>query len=55
MIKNEFNYYLEHQKELTSKYPERYLVIVGNTVVGDYGSNEEAYIEAQKKYKLGTF
>lgn len=55
MLDNEFKFYLEHQKELVSKYSGRYLVIVGNMVVGEYSSNEEAYIEAQKKYELGTF
>lgn len=55
MLDNEFKFYLDHQKELASKYAERYLVIVGNTVVGDYSNNEEAYLEAKKKFELGTF
>ena len=46
MLKEEFEYYLEHQDELLQKYNNRYIVIVGSKVVGDYASNEEALIEA---------
>ena len=55
MLKEEFEYYLEHQDELLQKYNNRYIVIVGSKVVGDYASNEEALIEAKKTYKLGDF
>lgn len=55
MLEKEFEYYLEHQNELLQKYENRYIVIVGSKVVGDYANNEEALIEAKKTYQLGSF
>jgi hypothetical protein len=55
MLEQEFKYYLNNQNELLKKYNNRYIVIVGDNVVGDYDSNERALIEAKKKYPLGTF
>lgn len=55
MLDKEFQYYLEHQQELASKYDGKYIVIVGDKVVGVYESNEGAYEESLKSYKLGDF
>ena len=55
MLEKEFNYYIKHQKELVKKYNGRFIVIKGEKVVGDYGTQIEAYSEAQKNFKLGTF
>ncbi len=54
-LEKEFQFYKAHQKELLEKYEGRYLVIKGEEVVGDYGSEIEAYERAQEKYALGTF
>ena len=55
MLDKEFQYFMEHQQELASKYDGKYIVIVGNSVVGVYATNEEAYEESLKNYKLGEF
>lgn len=55
MLENEFKYYLEHQNELVRKYDGRYLVVVGEAVVGDYATFSEALSAAQKDYEMGTF
>ena len=55
MLDKEFKYYLDNQDKLVEKYNGRYLVIVGEEVVGDYGSHLEAVLESKKKYKMGTF
>ena len=55
MLDQEFNYFLKHQQHLVEQYKDRYIVIVGNDVVGNYRSNEIAYYEAKKKYKEGSF
>jgi hypothetical protein len=55
MLEKEFQYYLDNQEDLVRRYPNRFLVIRGNEVVGDYGSHKEAYHEATQKYALGTF
>lgn len=55
MLDAEYKYYLEHQQELLELYRGRFVVIVGNAVVGDYSTQAEAYLDSMKKYSLGTF
>ena len=55
MLDKEFQYFLEHQQELASKYSGKFIVIVGDSVVGVYDTNEDAYEESLKSYKLGEF
>lgn len=55
MLNEEFNYYLEHQDELLDKYNGKYLVIKNSEVVGSYDTIAEAYTEATKLYRVGTF
>lgn len=55
MLEKEFKYYLDNQKELVQMYPNKFIVIIGSQVVGEYGSQSEAYKAATDKYELGTF
>jgi hypothetical protein len=55
MFMREFEFFKANQKKLVAKYRGRYLVIVGETVVGAYDSPLEAYIAAQENYELGSF
>jgi hypothetical protein len=55
MLDTEFSYYLEHQEELVKKYDGRFLVIIGEEVVGDYDTIDHAYFQSKEKYKPGTF
>jgi len=55
MLKQEFQYYLDHQQELVKKYQNKFLVIKGQEVVGIYDTKQEAYDEATSKFELGTF
>jgi hypothetical protein len=55
MLDKEFKYYLNNQEELVKKYNGKFLVIIGENVVGIYDSFENALIESQDKYTLGTF
>lgn len=55
MLDREFEYFLSHQAELVREYGGKFLVIVGEEVVGAYDSAEEAYFKAQEEYELGTF
>lgn len=55
MLEKEFQYYLDHQDEIVEKYNGRYVVIVGEKIVGDYADDLEALLESQKEHKLGTF
>jgi len=55
MLDKEFKYFLDHQDELVKKYNHRFIVIVGESVVGDYDDYEQALFESVKKYTPGTF
>jgi len=55
MLDKEFSYYLEHQGELLKKYNNRFVVIIGEKVVGDYSSHEQALFKSAKKYRRGSF
>ena len=56
MLDKEFKYYLDHQNELLEKYNNRFIVIMGEDIVGDYDSFEQALSQSiEKKYELGTF
>jgi len=55
MLKEEFQYYLNNQANLVKQYKGKFLVIVGQAVVGAYRSMKEAATNAAKKYQLGTF
>ncbi len=55
MLDKEFQYYLDHQEELVKEYDGKYIVIIGEKVVGSYDSELEAYESSKKKYELGTF
>ena len=55
MLKDEFEYFLKHQKELADKYNGKFLVIKGQKVIGVYDSELKAVEETSKKEKLGTF
>ncbi len=55
MLEIEFKYFLNNKAILIKNYTNKYIVIVGEAVVGVYDTNEEAYTESTKKYDLGTF
>ncbi|MCZ6626282.1 MAG: hypothetical protein O7B35_18935 [Deltaproteobacteria bacterium] len=55
MLEKEFKYYKDNQEKLVKKYKEKFLTIVGEEVVGVYGSELDAYTEMKKKYEVGTF
>ncbi|MFY9610661.1 MAG: hypothetical protein WAU45_18875 [Blastocatellia bacterium] len=55
MFKDELEYFVAHQEELVEKYQGKVLVIKGNELLGVYDDALEAYLEAQKRYELGTF
>ena len=56
MLEKEFKYYLANQKELLKKYNGKFIVIVGEEVIGGYQTSVDAYKSAiEKKYEQGTF
>ena len=55
MLEKEFDYYLNNEKLLSSKYGGKYIVIVGEQVVAAYPSYEIALFESKKTMVQGTF
>lgn len=55
MLEKEFSFYLSQQESLLRQYRDKYIVIVGDEIVGSYRSNEIALLESKKKYAMGTF
>ena len=55
MLDVEFQYYLDNQSDLVKKYDGRYIVIVGEKVVGDYDDYSQALSNSLKNYEMGTF
>ena len=54
-LEREFHFYTSHQKELVDQYNGKFIVIVGEKVVGAYDEELLAYTEAKKAHKPGTF
>ena len=55
MLEKEFKYFKDHQEELVKKHEGKYLVIVGEEVVGPYDLEIDAYTEAKRHYKPRNF
>lgn len=55
MLEKEFQYYLDNQIEFVKRYNGKFIVIVGNGVIGAYDTEGEAFLESKKKYEIGTF
>jgi hypothetical protein len=54
-LEREFQYYLDHQKELVKRYNGKFIVIKNAQVLGAFDTELEAIQETTKKHTLGTF
>jgi len=54
-LEQEFSYYKSHQDELVRQYEGKFIVIVGEEVIGTYETELEAYLETKKTREVGTF
>lgn len=55
MLEKEFKYYLDHQAKLVEQYEGKYIAIIGEEVIGQFESEEEAFFNLSEKYEPGTF
>jgi len=55
MLETEYKYFKEHKAELLAKYPGRFIVIKGETVLGDFATQDEALRYALAGNSPGTF
>lgn len=54
-LEKEYQYYLNHKDKLLERYRGRVIAIVGEAVVGDYSSKQEAYVDQVKQRDAGNF
>lgn len=54
-LEKEFEFYKKHKNSLVKKYEGKFIVIVGNKVIGSFESMIDAAKSASKEYKPGTF
>ncbi|MBU0607077.1 MAG: hypothetical protein KKI08_04285 [Armatimonadetes bacterium] len=54
-LEREFQYFLDHQKELVARYRGKVLVIKDEQVIGTYDTALEAVRETSQEHEPGTF
>ena len=55
MLNKEYDYFISSLDELMTKYAGKYIAIKNETVIGDYDSFDDAYVQTSKAEKLGSF
>ena len=55
MLEKEYQYFLKHKDTLLKEYEGKFIIIIGNEVIGSHPSREKALKEASSKYDMGTF
>lgn len=51
----EFEYYLQNQEAIVSKYNGKFVVIKDQQIIGAYDTALSAVLETEKKFPRGTF
>lgn len=54
-LAEETAYFDEHSDDLLRKYPNRYLLIVGSSVKGDFSTHESALAEGVRRFDAKPF
>lgn len=54
-LEKEFEFYKANQDQLVRQYEGKYIVIVNESVVGDYDTEIEAYEASKQDYAPGSF
>jgi hypothetical protein len=49
MLDKEFQYYIKHETEFIQQYSNRFIMILNETVVGVYDTEEAAYYDMVEK------
>lgn len=55
MLNEEYKYFIKKKPLLLKKFKGSFVIIVDHTIDGPHSTMEEAYKQALKKYKLGSF
>lgn len=54
-LQKQFDYYVAHQDEIVGQYDGRFVVIVNESIAGDFEREIDAYQFAMANYEPGTF
>jgi hypothetical protein len=54
-LEQELAYYAENRETLLREYPERFVLIRGRELAGDYNSIEEAIEDGARRFGLSNF
>jgi hypothetical protein len=55
MFERELAFFKAHQDDLVARHPGKVLVLRGETIEGAYHSALEAYLDARRRFDVGTF
>lgn len=55
MLEREYRFYKTNQDWLRKRFSKRFLLIVGDEVVGEYESRSEALQAALRRFEMGQF
>ncbi len=55
MLEKEFQYFVDNQSDLFKQFPDQYLVIKDQKVIGIYDNGIDAYFETQEEHEMGSF
>ncbi|GHV76947.1 hypothetical protein AGMMS49942_17680 [Spirochaetia bacterium] len=55
MFEKEEAFYMSHQAKFREKYPDKWLVIVGDSLFGAFDTTKEAFETAILRYEPGEF
>ena len=54
-LSREYDYYQRERKKIFANFAGRYIVIVGEEIIGDYPTQLEAIETTRKTHRLGDF
>ncbi len=55
MLEKDLGYYEKNKKKFRELYHGKYIVIKNKSLIGVYGSHEEAYNKTAEQHDIGTF
>ena len=55
MLEKEYNFYKNNEKKLLKQFKGKFIVIIGEEIVGNYEGELEAIKYANSKYEEGTY
>jgi hypothetical protein len=55
VLEKEFKYFVDNRSVLFKQFPDQYIVIKNQKVIGVYDNKIDAYFETQEHHELGSF